>query len=208
MDDDEYNIFHQCQFNNTFDDFTTQDMATAMGVGGSLIKQSLSSESYSTLSNETCHTSSFERPAKQLKTNSWNSGTYSTDEQAVPRSCSSSSSQVLSFANSGSPPTNDSQQFHGQFDCSMKPEDRTVYNGKMNSQGTVISKDCSYDNQRYAPKANQGTKRVHATSNRTPSHAQDHIMAERKRREKLSQRFIALSAIVPGLKKVPIYVDR
>ncbi|KAH7440927.1 hypothetical protein KP509_03G016300 [Ceratopteris richardii] len=30
----------------------------------------------------------------------------------------------------------------------------------------------------------------------------DHIMAERKRREKLSQRFIALSAIVPGLKKV------
>lgn len=34
------------------------------------------------------------------------------------------------------------------------------------------------------------------------SHAKDHIMAERKRREKLSQRFIALSAIVPGLKKV------
>lgn len=33
-------------------------------------------------------------------------------------------------------------------------------------------------------------------------HTQDHIMAERKRREKLSQRFIALSAIVPGLKKV------
>ncbi|KAL2621765.1 hypothetical protein R1flu_001970 [Riccia fluitans] len=33
-------------------------------------------------------------------------------------------------------------------------------------------------------------------------HTQDHIMAERKRREKLSQRFIALSAIVPGLKKM------
>lgn len=31
---------------------------------------------------------------------------------------------------------------------------------------------------------------------------QDHIMAERRRREKLSQRFIALSAIVPGLKKM------
>ncbi|XP_074564154.1 transcription factor bHLH25-like [Curcuma longa] len=36
---------------------------------------------------------------------------------------------------------------------------------------------------------------------RTTSHNQEHIMAERKRREKLSQRFIALSAIVPGLKK-------
>lgn len=37
---------------------------------------------------------------------------------------------------------------------------------------------------------------------RPSSHNQDHILAERKRREKLSQRFIALSAIVPGLKKV------
>ncbi|WOL03060.1 transcription factor bHLH18-like [Canna indica] len=36
---------------------------------------------------------------------------------------------------------------------------------------------------------------------RTTSHNQEHIMAERKRREKLSQRFIALSAIVPDLKK-------
>lgn len=34
----------------------------------------------------------------------------------------------------------------------------------------------------------------------------DHIMAERKRREKLSQSFIALSALVPGLKKVYIYL--
>ncbi|KAH0934732.1 hypothetical protein HID58_011849 [Brassica napus] len=33
------------------------------------------------------------------------------------------------------------------------------------------------------------------------SQARDHIMAERRRREKLSQRFIALSTIVPGLKK-------
>ncbi|CAI0430711.1 unnamed protein product [Linum tenue] len=41
-----------------------------------------------------------------------------------------------------------------------------------------------------------------ATTTRSPSHAQDHILAERKRREKLSQRFIALSSIVPGLKKM------
>ncbi|CAM6029275.1 unnamed protein product [Sphagnum balticum] len=37
---------------------------------------------------------------------------------------------------------------------------------------------------------------------KSSGHSQDHIMAERKRREKLSQRFIALSAIVPGLKKM------
>ncbi|XP_076907971.1 transcription factor bHLH25-like [Bidens hawaiensis] len=39
-------------------------------------------------------------------------------------------------------------------------------------------------------------------SNTKLSPAQDHILAERKRREKLSQRFIALSALVPGLKKM------
>ena len=46
-----------------------------------------------------------------------------------------------------------------------------------------------------AKKVNLGT--------RPPAQAQDHIIAERKRREKLSQKFIALSAIIPGLKKVP-----
>ncbi|ONK64912.1 uncharacterized protein A4U43_C07F31400 [Asparagus officinalis] len=34
-----------------------------------------------------------------------------------------------------------------------------------------------------------------------PAHAHEHIIAERKRREKLSQRFIALAAVIPGLKK-------
>ncbi|XP_051132964.1 transcription factor bHLH19-like isoform X2 [Andrographis paniculata] len=43
-------------------------------------------------------------------------------------------------------------------------------------------------------------KRI-ATNTRL-AQAQDHILAERKRREKLSQRFIALSALVPGLKKM------
>ncbi|KAL3726318.1 hypothetical protein ACJRO7_031238 [Eucalyptus globulus] len=37
---------------------------------------------------------------------------------------------------------------------------------------------------------------------RTTLHGQEHVIAERKRREKLSQRFIALSSIIPGLTKV------
>lgn len=53
----------------------------------------------------------------------------------------------------------------------------------------------------YVLKACQGVKRV-STNTRQLAQAQDHILAERKRREKLSQRFIALSALVPGLKKV------
>ncbi|KMS95692.1 hypothetical protein BVRB_005810 [Beta vulgaris subsp. vulgaris] len=42
-----------------------------------------------------------------------------------------------------------------------------------------------------------GTKRK-----RQPNQVQDHIIAERRRRELLSQMFISLSTIVPGLKKV------
>jgi len=37
-------------------------------------------------------------------------------------------------------------------------------------------------------------------------YAQDHIIAERKRREKINQRFIELSTVIPGLKKVLIQI--
>ncbi|RWW50275.1 hypothetical protein BHE74_00043545 [Ensete ventricosum] len=46
----------------------------------------------------------------------------------------------------------------------------------------------------------RGFKKV-STGAKPAAQNQEHIMAERKRREKLSQRFIALSAVVPGLKK-------
>ncbi|XP_030548472.1 transcription factor NAI1-like [Rhodamnia argentea] len=44
-------------------------------------------------------------------------------------------------------------------------------------------------------------KRAGAMS-RPTLHTQEHVIAERKRRQKLSQSFIALSAIIPGLKKM------
>ncbi|KAK6945993.1 Myc-type, basic helix-loop-helix (bHLH) domain [Dillenia turbinata] len=40
------------------------------------------------------------------------------------------------------------------------------------------------------------------TKNRSPLNVRDHIVAERKRREKLNQGFIALSQLLPGLKKM------
>jgi hypothetical protein len=51
----------------------------------------------------------------------------------------------------------------------------------------------------FASLISQGENKV---VNRNPIQARDHVMAERKRREKLSQRFIALSSILPGLKKM------
>ncbi|CAL9049077.1 transcription factor bHLH25-like [Musa acuminata AAA Group] len=53
----------------------------------------------------------------------------------------------------------------------------------------------------YDTMSGQGSKRANLAA-RTASHNPEHVVAERKRREKLSQRFIALSAVVPGLKKM------
>ncbi|XP_039042698.1 transcription factor bHLH19-like [Hibiscus syriacus] len=41
-----------------------------------------------------------------------------------------------------------------------------------------------------------------AGNTRTPLHAQEHVIAERKRREKIAQSFLSLSALITGLKKV------
>ncbi|KAF3439130.1 hypothetical protein FNV43_RR17405 [Rhamnella rubrinervis] len=61
----------------------------------------------------------------------------------------------------------------------------------------------SYETQKIiSPKYEQGFKRVRHAMSRIPLHAQNHVIAERTRREKLNQRFITLSAVIPGLKKM------
>lgn len=54
----------------------------------------------------------------------------------------------------------------------------------------------------YHDVVNGVTRNSVSTTTRTRSQAQDHLMAERKRRENLSQLFITLSKVVPGLRKV------
>lgn len=112
------------------------------------------------------------RPLKIQKTNSWDSSI--TDLGSNPPA--NSSPNLVSFSNSSN--------YGNQFGI-LKPKEDT---------------QDSFGNQNYVLKASQGAKRI-STNTRFPSN-QDHVMAERKRREKLSQRFIALSAIIPGLKKV------
>lgn len=75
----------------------------------------------------------------------------------------------------------------------QKPEEVSSREDGSVSQPALGSQSCF-------PKVSLGVmKMLPAARNCDP---QDHIMAERKRREKLSQRFIALSAMVPGLQKV------
>ncbi|KAM7250896.1 hypothetical protein ACFE04_022779 [Oxalis oulophora] len=124
----------------------------------------------------------FARPAKQLKTNS----------------STSSSSQIISFDNTSSPNTAVSQQYYSPS-VVIKPKNEVGFD-----ENLVFQSFMDQNNQYYATTYGQENKKVGAInrSSTTPLTAgQDHVIAERKRREKLSQRFIALSAIIPGLKK-------
>ncbi|KAF7126339.1 hypothetical protein RHSIM_Rhsim11G0145400 [Rhododendron simsii] len=121
-------------------------------------------------------------PGKILKTNTWNS------------SSNSSSPHQISFSNS-----NCETQFG-----TIKPKEEAALSPSSNITtlpSGVYDFQQSFGNQIYGFKARQGSKK-NSTNGTRFSSSQEHIMAERKRREKLSQRLIALSAIVPGLKKM------
>ncbi|KAK8673052.1 hypothetical protein V6N13_111408 [Hibiscus sabdariffa] len=194
---DEYDIIHQCHMNSLAEFNAGKDMAAAALVGGNL-KRSFSSESYSSYPNFNTKTSSVssidasDRPTKQLKgSGSWNSST-TTEHVPVPKKPSSPTSQILSFEKPASLPANYNV---------VKPKDETVSSGNMSYFSHIITND-PFQNTNYAPKNNNQANKMNYSMSRSPLHAQDHILAERKRREKLSHRFIALSAIVPGLKKM------
>lgn len=185
--------------------------------------QSFSSESYSSYNQnmsdnnasplETYQTGAGgvvvdQRPAKQLKTNSWNSFTTTTEYQQnniiVPKASSSSCSQIISFENSNSSLAAISQ--HGMDHRGVKPKTELAgdSNGNMNVSFSSIRANGCLEEQFLSTKNAQGAGKRVGLGTRSPLHAQDHVMAERKRREKLSQRFIALSTLLPGLKKVQI----
>lgn len=81
---------------------------------------------------------------------------------------------------------------------------------KHRSYMNTTTNQCSSGFGEYGAMGNLQPKKEHTllaqrNVSRGVSQARDHIMAERRRREKLSQRFIALSTIVPGLKKVQLH---
>ena len=106
-------------------------------------------------------------------------------------------SQIQSIDNPNS--SLDTTHFYG-MDCTLSPKQHDEV-GSVSLQSQLGITHCSVQTPNGSSKSqNLGTKTSHGR--RSPVHAQDHIMAERKRREKLSQSFIALAALVPGLRKV------
>lgn len=69
---------------------------------------------------------------------------------------------------------------------------------KLNSSLEISQQHCYGDDLDYTMAYNQGAK---SSSNRGPLEAKEHVIAERNRREKINQLYIALSALLPNLKK-------
>ncbi|KAM7250123.1 hypothetical protein ACFE04_022006 [Oxalis oulophora] len=160
---------------------------------------SFSSESYTTYNNsqnsfgqepnnfssspmettlETCVDES-RRPTKQLKTNSWTSNGCTTNNINDQHH---QQQQQLEVNNSVNTSTTSSNSLIISFGSKVvKPKNEVV---------TFTNQNC-----------NKVKKNRRVASSRSPLHALDHVIAERKRREKLNQRFIALSAVIPGLTK-------
>ena len=129
-----------------------------------------------------------ERPAQQHKNNSWNHNQSPQTSESRFGSCSN----ILSFVDSNY--TSQLGLVKPKVEETLSPKiDSTTPADMLISQGTL-------GNQNFVFKACHEAKNIGTRSRLSQPH--DHIIAERKRREKLSQRFIALSALVPGLKKV------
>ncbi|XVF59179.1 hypothetical protein PTKIN_Ptkin07bG0254600 [Pterospermum kingtungense] len=195
-------FFPQYQMMNpidySFDDLSFQSFSSKSYASYPNIDQKISHHNISGSCNiEVSHQvdDSFKRPMKQLKTNDWNS---CITENIPPKASSSSTSHIISFDNSNSSPAI-SEQNYG-LDCAVQPKNEVgTWEGNMGYFPSLISQSAC-KNQFFSPEFGQVSRRVGSLS-RTPLHAQDHVIAERKRREKQSQRFISLSALIPGLKK-------
>ncbi|CAI9102130.1 OLC1v1000350C2 [Oldenlandia corymbosa var. corymbosa] len=156
-----------------------------------LIPTSSSTTSLSVLSAMEAPPITIERPAKKQRSNvNGNSNLQNMTNFNPP----SSSPMILTFGNPVLPEMNPQQQATTLGNLSPDHDDAV---------SEVLTSPGPFPNLEDATKKS-GKKPAKKSGGRVrpPSQTYDHIIAERKRREQLSQRFVALSAIVPGLKKM------
>ncbi|KAL6843633.1 hypothetical protein ACP4OV_026695 [Aristida adscensionis] len=191
---DEPSFFHQWQSDALLEQYTEQQIAAAFGQGE--VDQTVAAALMQ-------HAAAGEhRPRKAAKVNtSWDS---CITDQGSP--ADSSSPTILSFgghhADAGAvfgqapAPAPGAAAYYGASGANSVP----VKAPKQEVDAVVPPFQAKRSYDAMVAAAVEPAK-VSATSRPNPQN-QDHILAERKRREKLSQRFIALSKIVPGLKKM------
>ncbi|CAA2956825.1 transcription factor bHLH18-like [Olea europaea subsp. europaea] len=180
----ENSIFEdRCDFTDSFD----EDLAAFLGeesptlsprsnCSSSLIRSSSSSTNLRTSSCMEKNEVAIEQPSKQKETNNYNFCRPNPDP--FP---SSSTPIILNFGSVNS------------FESPQPLNLSTMNSEEKAAVSEVLRKPVEVTKIEPTKKK---TSRV-----RPPSQTYDHILAERKRREHLSQQFVALSALVPGLKR-------
>ncbi|KAL5217450.1 hypothetical protein ABZP36_018134 [Zizania latifolia] len=197
---DEPSFFHQWQSDAMLEQYTEQQIAVAFGQAGEVEQHAAVQAQQQQSQPQLQYAAAEHRPRKAAKVNtSWDS---CITEQGSP--ADSSSPTILSFGGHAAAAAAaaavfgnaqaQSAPYYGAS-AAMKPK-KEVDAASPFSQARPVKR--SYD----AMVAAAADVAKAPAAYRPVSQNQEHIMAERKRREKLSQRFIALSKIVPGLKKM------
>lgn len=219
--EDDPGYLHEWHSLNAYEDPTLLPIAAAFG-------DTISQQQYSFCNNiipSTPPTSAIhERPTKQIKTSNTSSSSCwspnnthhhhhhheSPDQTSSDLIFASCPNNLLSFVNQNCinqmglmmmGKTNDKDET-----SVLSPIVTGTNNNNNNVADHVLMSQESLGNLNYGfTTTSQDQARKIGTvspNNKASQPVQDHIIAERKRREKLSQRFIALSALVPGLKKM------
>ncbi|RHN74161.1 putative transcription factor bHLH family [Medicago truncatula] len=189
---DEYNLFaKECNLNfldTSVEDFLSHDIT--INVFQEQNKQQCltsGSTSTTTLSNtfsdETkldCFDFNIDKTIMEMKTIDHSD---KINETFTQKRSSSFQVQIPSFDSPPNSPTTSSQQY---------PTLNSIQNERVSVSPTEL------ENKNHSTKTSKTSKTKRSRAN----NGEDHIMAERKRREKLTQSFIALAALVPNLKKM------
>uniref|UniRef100_A0ACD6A8M8 Uncharacterized protein n=1 Tax=Avena sativa TaxID=4498 RepID=A0ACD6A8M8_AVESA len=185
---DEPSFFHQWQSDATLEQYTEQQIAVAFGHGemeAAMMQQQQQQQYQYAAAGE-------QRPQKTAKVNtSWDS---CITEQGSP--ADSSSPTILSFGGSNAFAKAAPQAYYGAAAAAATPSIKP----KQEVDAAAVAPFPQVNKRSYD--AMVAAEPARAAPTRPAAQNQDHILAERKRREKLSERFIALSKIVPGLKKM------
>ncbi|KMT00966.1 hypothetical protein BVRB_9g222310 [Beta vulgaris subsp. vulgaris] len=141
------------------------------------------------------HQTLIEKPYKQIKSNNWNSSSYDINHVLNSQDHDSNNSTMLSFSNNSSNSSNQNSSL-------VTPKEEVAISNMTYPSHEMIASQASPEKKRSQLEARPRVDNRSSKLSSIPQQSMDHILAERRRREKLSQRFIALSAIIPGLKKM------
>ncbi|KAL3526936.1 hypothetical protein ACH5RR_011592 [Cinchona calisaya] len=140
--------------------------------------------------------------AMQLKSVNYDGSSYTSGQNTIHKASSSASTNMISFGNSKSSPRTANQQ-NGcpKFTVKDEAEEMLPLGNNISFSSPPISQTSIEELGRTMGYDEQG-KRRGGSGSRTCLQAQEHVLAERKRREQLTRQFIALSSLIPGLEKL------